>query len=373
MFTFPFLLIYRATVACIPRSLTFRHTVQSDPFDVQLSNSRYKNGGWYTSPSSKYISTRETFFIVMALRLQNRDIEYAAEYVVLLSKYMSSEGQVPWRFSESWSGNIVADYDNNGVPVVDANAQFIIMVSWLYESKPALLKKLYLHTRRAFEWLETFVKEDSFYEPPGASWESSRKHDGYLLTSNVFFCQTIRALELICINQRDTVQQNELADYHTRFKTKIQTELYTTQEVLPRILAVYWNIVPGNFWRSFNQELHYPIPLILSGPVAPETTWEAWMYGIDDQHTTLIYPWLGFLWIALLCQRHQTETASDWWKLYDEFHSKMSLYDIYSPDNLLPICRAFVKSQESHSLTLAMYQAASHGLLSQRHLQYQDV
>mgnify|MGYP006096238709 CR=1 FL=1 len=371
MFELPFVLAYRGLVSCLPNSFA---TVRGIPFDVQLSSNRHKRGGWYTDGGKHGVLTRETFYTLMAFNFCKRDLEYVVEYVTYLSSHMSADGQIPWKFTESWSGSVVPHYTCNNSPVVDANAQFIIMVSWLHENSPQLVQKLYLNARRAHEWLQTFMKEYMFLEPPNSSWETTRQYDdGYVLTTNVLACHSIRAMELICMVVREHTQQKNMLQLHTRVKSKLQEKLFTTQEVLPRILGVYWNILPPNFWRSFNQELKYPIPLLTSGPLVYPTTWDSWMYGCSDQHTTLIYPWIGFLWITLLTKRYQYEIAATWWELYSEFQSESTIYDMYSPETMTPVCRAFVKSQPSHSLSLAMYQAAAQGLLTQKHLQCPDV
>ena len=370
MLKVPFIFAYRGLFACLPK-ITCRSAGRSVPFDVQLSSNRHEKGGWYRSSTERSVVTRETFYTLLALKFCKRDVEYVAEYVLYLSKHMSSAGQIPWKCTESWSGTMTPCYTCNTNPVVDATAQFIIMVSWLYDCKPNIVKKLYLHTRRAHEWLQTFMKDNLFLEPPTSSWETTRQFDqGYMLTTNVLVCQSLRAMELICLVLRESTQQKQMEALHTAVKVQVQEQLFRTQEVLPRILGVYWNILPENFWRSFNQELKYPIPLLTSGPLSYPSTWSSWLYGHDDEHTTLLYPWLGFFWIALLTQRSQHQTAGTWWDFYSDFHSERTVYDMYTPEKMIPVRRAFFQSQSSHSLTLAMYQAAS---LNQKHLQCPDV
>ncbi len=271
---------------------------------------------------------------------------------------MTADGQVPWKFTESWSGTAVPHYKYRTNPVVDANAQFLILLEWLYDTRSKTVQRLYLHARRAFQWLEQFMKDDMFYEPPESSWATSREHTGYVLASNVLVCQSIRSMELICMIQKDKTQQKLMEVMHTRFVTQLQNNLYTTREVIPRILAVYWNMVPVHFWKSFNQELQYPLPLLTDGPQPYPTTWESWMYGTNDEHTTLVYPWLGFLWTAILCTKQYT-LATQWWNRYQDFHTNSTLYSMYTPENLMPVRRAFIKGSIAHSMTLAMHMAGA--------------
>ena len=354
----PFVFLYRGTVSCLPSLFVREETVVS-PFEVQLQDNRCRRGGWYTSKHSRVVETRETFYTIMALKFCNQDVVHIEKFVQRLADNMTADGQVPWKFTETWSGAAVPHYKYRTSPVVDANAQFLILLEWLYDTRSKTVQRLYLHARRAFQWLEQFMKDDMFYEPPESSWATSREHTGYVLASNVLVCQSIRSMELICMIQKDKTQQKLMELTHTRFVTKMQNNLYTTREVMPRILAVYWNMVPVRFWKSFNQELQYPLPLLTEGPQPCPTTWESWMYGTNDEHTTLVYPWLGFWWTAILFNKQQTTLAKQWWHRYQDFHTNSTLYNLYTPDNLVPVRRAFIKGSVAHSLTLAMHMAGA--------------
>lgn len=373
MLRLPFVFAYRGIFSCLP-SISCTTASRSLSFELQLASNKNPKGGWYTSSKTKCVLTRDSFYTLMALKFSKCEVEAVTKYVIYLSEHMSPAGQIPWKFTESWSGTVTPCYTLDNNPVVDATAQFIIMVGWLYDSNVNIVQQLYLNTRRAHEWLQTFMKDQRFLEPPSSSWETTRQFEkGYMLTTNVLVCHSIRAMELICMTLRESTQQKKMEKLHTSVKAKLQGALFATQEVLPRILGVYWNILPVKFWRSFNQELKYPIPLLTSGPLTYPATWLSWIYGYDDQHTTLIYPWIGFFWIALLTKRFQYKTAETWWELYSDFHVESTIYDMYTPEQMLPVQRAFVQSQPSHSLTLAMYRAAADGLLNQTHLQCPDV
>ena len=367
----PFVFAYRGTVSCLPSLFTQPETMVS-PFDVQLTSNGCRRGGWYTNKYSGAVETRETFFTIMALKFCNQDVAHIEKFVQRLADHMTADGQVPWKFTESWSRTSVPHYNYRKSPVVDANAQFLILLEWLTNTRSKTVKRLYLHARRAFQWLEQYMKDDMFYEAAGSSWATSRAHTGYVLTSNVFVCQSIRSMELICMIQKDKTQQKLMEVTHRRFVHNIQNKLYTTQEVLPRILAVYWNMVPVHFWKSFNQELNYPIPLLTDGPQPCPTTWESWLYGTSDEHTTLVYPWLGLLWTALLFTKQQHTIATQWWDKYQDFHTSSTLYDVYTPDNLVPVHRAFLKGGIAHSLTLAMHAAAKSEMSTHTPLQCPD-
>jgi len=358
MFKVPFILLYRSVYACTPQLLSKPdHSVC--PFSTQLKMNECKRGGWYTNNEHRTVLTRETFFTIMALKFCKEDVPHIEKYIERLSKHMTSDGQVPWKFTETWMGEEVPHYTNNNKEVVDANAQFLILLECLYDTRSKTLKRLYLHARRAFQWLEKFMKNYEFYEDYGCSWGNTIKHSGYVLLTNVLVCKSIHSMEIICMSQGDNIQHKLMIKTHGKFKESLQKKLYTSQEVLPRMLAIHWNILPqSTFCDSFNQELKYPIPLLTPGPVLPSTTWDSWLYGVDDIHTSLLYPWIGLLWINILFKMYKTELAKNWWEKYSSYDSDSTLYDIYSPMNMIPIERAFLKSHSCHSLTLSMFIAA---------------
>jgi hypothetical protein len=149
--------------------------------------------------------------------------------------------------------------------------------------------------------------------------------------------------------------QKKCVEKHTRFLKKLRVKLFQTQETIPRILAVYFNMMPSSFWRSFDQEITLTIPLITAGPIEYQSTWESWIYGVSDQHTTLIYPWITYFWICILGKKGKTEMAKEYFKELDDFHSEPTIYSVYDPETLQPVNRAFLKSDPAHSITLAMY------------------
>jgi hypothetical protein len=357
MLQVPFVLLYRSVYACAPQILPKNdHSVC--PFATQLKSNECKRGGWYTNKEHETVLTRESFFTIMALKFGEEDVTDIEKYVHRLSEHMTSDGQVPWKFTETWMGAEVPHYTYKNKKVVDANAQFLILLEWLHDTRSKTLKRLYLHARRAYQWLENFMKNNEFYEDSGSSWENTIQHSGYALLSNVLVCQSIRSMELICMSQGDKKQQELMVKRHGHFTESLQTKLYTSQEVLPRMLAIYWNMLPPRFCKSYNQELKYPIPLITPGPTLPSTTWESWLYGMDDIHTSLIYPWIGFLWTLILFKGYKTNEAKKWWESYALFESRSTLYNMYTPVNVIPVQRAFLKSSPCHSLTLAMFISA---------------
>jgi hypothetical protein len=357
MLKVPFVLLYRSVYACTPPILPSGDPTVC-PFATQLKKNECARGGWYTNKEHRTVSTRESFFTIMALHNCKEDVAHIERYVHRLSEHMTSDGQVPWKFTETWSGTEVPHYTCNGKKVVDANAQFLILLEWLHGTRSQTLKLLHLHARRAYQWLETFMKNNAFYEESGSSWENTIQHSGYVLLTNVLVCQSIRSMELICMSQGEKKHQELMVKTHGHFIESLQKNLYTSQEVLPRMLAIYWNMLPVTFLKSYNQELRYPIPLITPGPCAPSTTWESWLYGTDDIHTRLVYPWIGFLWTLILFKTYKTEEAKKWWEYYGLFEKHSTLYNIYTPMNMKPVRRAFLQSCSGHSLSMAMFIAA---------------
>jgi|TARA_B110000967_G_C18850939_1_gene544580 hypothetical protein len=273
---------------------------------------------------------------------------------------MNRNGQVPARFHAHWWKGEVPHYRSiiKKEPVVDSNMYFIILLWILHEHRPGATKELYLTAQRAFKWLEKHVAADTFYEPVGSSWETTREHNGQLILTNVLMTQAIHSMELIALVNQDNRTKDKCIKLHKRFVQKWQPELYRTQEVLPRILAVYWNIVPSTFIMSFNQEITTIfVPLRTDGPIQYKKTFRSWIRGRDDMHSDIIWPFVGFLWIMVLAKRMRRELAQHWWSSYMEFDAPRTLHNIYSETGK-PIRRAFLRSEAAHAATISLFFAA---------------
>lgn len=356
----PFIYIYRCIIWMCPCMFNIRYS-SYEPFDIQLQNNRCREGGWFTDDYKSLVSTRDTFYTLIALRLRNKGGKETFAFVKRLSKTLTADGQVASGFTYHWLSNQPIYVDNNSHQMsVDANIMFIIMVWWSVEHHHEQLHKYYLHCQRAMHWLDTFTHNHILHEPVGASWEYTRKHDGKLLLTNVLMTQAIRSLELIACTMKDKRLEEMYRDRHRHYVSKWQNEVYKTQETLPRILAVYWNMVPKIFMSSFNQEIHTPhVPLRTSGPIKAASMMRDRVYGRGDLHQTVVWPWVGFLWVAILASRGEKVMARRWWTAYIEMHHAKTLYDIYDRDSGLPIRRAFLKAMPAHSLTIAMQMAAN--------------
>lgn len=357
------ILFYRFIVWMIPCCFKYTHR-HREAFDIQLQWTHSNDGGWYSDFYRKSISTRDTFYVLFGLRLRKLGEVNVEKFVQRLSENMNTKGQVPSMFIPSWYSGENPVYKLDDIDTVDSNAFFLIMVWWMCEKDYTKMNKgLYLYCQRAFRWLENNQCTNTMYEPIGASWETTRQHGGYLLLTNVITIQAIRSMELIAMIQKDTILQEACVEKHGKFIQKWQPELYRTQEVLPRILAVHWGMVPSNFLLSFNQELQATwIPLRTAGPVVDKTTFSSWVRGRSDMHTTVVWPFVGFLWISILAKRMKMDLARTWWASYIEFHYPQTLYDMYSKETGLPIHRAFLKASPVHSVTISMYIAANHSI-----------
>ena len=79
----------------------------------------------------------------MALKFCNQDVVHIEKFVQRLADNMTADGQVPWKFTETWSGAAVPHYKYRTSPVVDANAQFLILLEWLYDTRSKTVQRLY--------------------------------------------------------------------------------------------------------------------------------------------------------------------------------------------------------------------------------------
>jgi len=324
--------------------------------------------GWWTGAYKQEINTRECFYTLLGLLNRKKGTEELEMFVSKLAENMNRTGQVPDRWTVGWWAGETPHYRSRikEVPVVDSNMFFLILMWYNYWDNqgdgPGITADLYLSTQRAFKWLERFIADDTFYEPVDSSWETTREHSGHLLLTNVLMIKTIHSMEMIALVNKDTRLRDKCRALHTKFIQKWQPELYRTQEVLPRILAVYWSIVPASFTMSFNQELNTLfIPLRSEGPIKIRKTLRSWLKGRDDMHTDVIWPFVGFLWILALSKHMKIEAASHWWNNYMDFHAPSTLHDMYDTDGK-PIHRAFLRAEGMHVATISLFLAAKHAL-----------
>lgn len=351
----PFVLFYRLVVwACYCVFKTHNPSISN--VDVQFECLVDRRGGWWENYYQQRVSTRENFYIFLTLRFTKGGQQELEKFVHRLTQAMSNDGQVPHEFKASWYSGQTAQYTSRrrGVPVIDANMQFIIMVYWLYEHRPEKVGQYFLHCQRAWQWLDVNIVSETLHEEIDASWETSRHHNGVLLLSNVLMIHTVRCMELLSMFAKDNRKQQQFKLMYDRCVSTWMPEIYKTQEVLPRILAVHFGIAPRSFIQSFNQCIQTPwIPCRLDGPIAQQSTTHSWVYGYHDQHDTVVWPWVGMLWILILHARGFQDLAKSWWISYIEFHRPDTLYDVYSPETKLPLRRAFLRAQPCHALSIA--------------------
>lgn len=355
-FMIPFVLLYRFMVwACFCLFKTSNPSVAS--IERQFEFLLDRRGGWWQHYYQQRISVRDNFYIFLALRFKHGGYQELEKFIDRLTKLMNNDGQVPCDIIHSWYHGPVAVYRSKrcNTPVIDANLQYIIMVYWLHEYKPTKAAKLYLYCQRAWQWLDVNIVKDTIHEEMDASWETSRKHSGVLLLTNIIMIKAIRCMELLSMYANDERKRRKFVKIHEQCIVKWMPEIYKTQEVLPRILAVHFGIAPRSFIQSFNQSIHSVwIPCRLEGPIKHQTTIHSWIYGYEDQHDSVIWPWIGMLWILVLNSKGFNELANSWWISYIEFHRPETIYDMYSQETKLPLRRAFLKGQPCHTLSLAM-------------------
>ena len=368
----PFILIYRCFISCCCCCSNYRQKFYSTVSE-QLESRRSYRGGWYENIHRDFVNTRDTFLILTALYNTNDEntTDHEWKFLQRLNKHMTNFGQIPWGFYTHWYNGEVPVYENNGVKVVDANAQFIIMLCRYYKKQEydistttdrqhgREMNQLWLSAQRAWEWLQNYIHQDVFIEPIGASWAHSITHNGNVLLTNIYIIQAIRSMELLACFNRNENQMIKFQKKHQKFMARVVPEIYKTQETLPRILAIHWNMVSTNFIPSFNAQLTEPyVPLTVRGPTEHKTTWASYIRGNGDQFTKIVWPWVGLFWIVVLAEKNKVNEVRGWWTAYMEYHKPDTIYDMYSPHTFKPINRAFLKASPMHSLSLAMQIAA---------------
>lgn len=328
----------------------------------QMQSCHSRRGGYWTGSYRRTIDTRECFYTFLGSIDREADKEELQKFVSRLAQDMNTKGQVPARYDAHWFGREIPRYRSkiSEEPIVDSNMFFIILLWAMYDRYQLSIGKYYIAAQRAYQFLDKYVAEDTFYEPTGASWETTREHTNNLLLTNVIMTKTIRCMELIAMVQKDHRLKTLCIERYAKFVKKIQPELYRTQEVLPRVLAIHWNIMPTNFLPSFNQEIETNtwIPLRTKGPVEMPRTTRSIIFGRSDMHAEIIWPFVGFLWIVILEEKCKHHLAKKWWVSYMDFHAPRTLHDMYEPLKGKPIRRAFLTSEACHVSTISLYLAA---------------
>jgi len=361
----PFILCARVIVHFFPCLYKHKKYFKST-LEGQLNTCKSRKGGYWSGAQRKRICTRENFYVFLGEtgKTHNKDMK---TFVNRLSENMNRKGQVPYSWEPHWWAGEEPQYRSKikEVSVIDSNMFFIILI-WELHERQENITELYLPAQRAFKWLEKYIAEDTIYEPVDSSWETTIRHNGHLLLTNIIMTKAIRAMELIAVVRRDDRIRKKCIKMYTKFIEKWQPELYRTQECLPRILGVCWNIVPSTFLMSFNQEIQKKdytwIPLRVKGPVEINKTYSSRIKGISDLHTEIIWPFVGFLWIVICSKKLKRDVAFHWWQSYMDFHAPRTLHNIYDPISGKPVRRAFLKAEGTHAATISMFFAARNGI-----------
>lgn len=362
----PFILCARAIVHFFPCVCKHKKYYKST-LEGQLGSCLGRRGGYWSGERRRYICTRENFYIFIGYTGKTH-VQEMKKFVFRLTENMNRKGQVPCRWEPHWWSGEEPRYRSliKEVSVIDSNMFFLILIWELHIEHQVNISDLYLPAQRAFKWLEKHIANDTIYEPIYGSWETTRKHSGHLLLTNIIMIRAIRAMELIALHNRDDRLKNKCIKMYGKFIEKWQPELYRTQECLPRILGIYWNLVPSTFLMSFNQEIQKKdyawIPLRVKGPVQTTKTYSSRLKGISDMHTEIIWPFVGFLWVVICSKRLKRDVAFHWWQSYMDFHAPRTLHDIYEPKTGKPVRRAFLKAEGTHAATLSMFFAARKGI-----------
>jgi len=349
----PFIFFYRCvfwSCNCLCKNRTRSHI----NIENQLKELSHASGGWWRDKNRQTIDTRDTFYIFLFQKIHNKiDTTKLRTFVNTLSLCMTNDGKVPSAFEYSWTNYRIPIYQHNNKNVIDANMFFIILVWWLRECDESTLKHYYLHAQRAWAWLDISFINETVHESIGASWNTAQKHKGTVLLTNVLNIRCVRCMELISMAQRDEPRMKKFGKIYDRCVSTWVPEIYKTQEMLPKILAIFWNIVPSNFLQSFNQSILTPfVPCRTEGPISQQTTMDSNFYGIADQYDTVVWPWITMLWINILFYRKRKKQLKQWLDKTVDFVYLNTVFDMYDKHTLKPFGRAFLKSQPEHALSL---------------------
>ena len=213
----PFILCARAIVHFFPCTCKHKKYYKST-LEGQFSSCLARRGGYWSGERRRYICTRENFYIFIGYTGKTH-VQEMKKFVFRLTENMNRKGQVPCRWEPHWWSGEEPRYRSliKEVSVIDSNMFFLILIWELHHEHQVNISDLYLPAQRAFKWLEKHIANDTIYEPIDASWETTRKHCGHLLLTNIIMIKAIRAMELIALHNRDDRLKNKCIKMYGKF------------------------------------------------------------------------------------------------------------------------------------------------------------
>ncbi|KAL1511054.1 hypothetical protein AB1Y20_005878 [Prymnesium parvum] len=372
----------------------------STPLAEQLAANWDARSGGFRAGVGVYASvwTRDSFFALFApvgpravrlralcdrLRRHRAAVRRAGPYGYARAEASGARyAHVPFQFNEVWyipstlrgracmrRRPVVLHCDEKyGQPVMDVNAQYVIMVSeafsaspdceWLAEHAEALAQAL------AFYELYADV-QGLVHEKPFGNWEDSLLYCGPRPFTNLMYLEALRraAALLRALGRTPDARKYEaeaeriyepvmrLISAQRDTKTVALAGLWLVDE--PRVelwmremLRMYPNTMPPNRW---------PVP----PPSACCSTLR--IIGQAGYHRDFRWSNVGCLWAAALVRRGFINEGR---AVFDRFEKAVerfgTVHEVYEAETELPVCRSLYRSETRFSMGIGPYLYAKH-------------
>ena len=332
----------------------------------------YRDEGGYAAGYGHYDSvwTRDSFFALLAPVSQKE--ERLRKLVNRLRKDANKEHQVPFTYAEVAyipsiilgrkvlrSGGAKARYydEKLGQPVLDANAQYIIMLheAFLLNNNVEWLRTHATQVDLSLSWYEQFVssKSDGMIdaELPHAGWEDSLLHTGTVAYTNFFYLEALKRADLIReALDMPTKWVSQIAALHPKIMNLVRDQ----RDTVTMSVAALWTKDPEvtEWMRSMVQD--YPKDTLTPNrwPIAP-LSHELLVFrliGQEGYHRTFRWSWVGCLWAVALQHRGLVKEARTVFSRYEALFARYgTVHEVYDPETSTPVSRTFYQSEPCFS------------------------
>lgn len=258
------------------------------PLEEQLAANWDERGGYRAGPGIySSVWTRDSFFAMMAPVPERADrLRALADR---LRDSMSADGAAAFTFNEIFyvpstllgrpvrrtQPNTLFGDEKFGEPVMDASAQYVIMVSQAFEATrdEAWLRSHAEAVCRAMAFYDAHVDAlGRVLEEPFGNWEDSLKFSGAVAYTNVLYLEATRRAAAVCAAVGEASEAARFAKQYTEVRAPVLALVDEKRDTVSVALAVLWGHADAGPLRTAVGELLSTLPDDLTPnrwPVAP--------------------------------------------------------------------------------------------------------
>ena len=341
----PFIYIYNACLDKRTPVKCTKNTAYNICLEVLRKNS--KSFGILASPNEYTdVWTRDAFFSIMGLK--SKGYECSENTIATLTKYQRLDGLIPLYVGPGDAcSKLICRAKSNGVikpiygdsktgnVVTDSCFQYIILVG---DCEPS---------RRAWEFMQQFVKNGLIYENGLGSWMDTVYHRGHVLYTNVLYYKA--AIKLRETRVADTIKLKLVDTLWGGSYFYCSTSIKSFDQV-GNALAIKWLLVDKDKKYSIikYRKEHFRFGLV-NPPCLPKVDHiylPCYFIGNQEYHN------FGWTWVNLLFLSVMDD--SEELKLFEtEIKKRGTIYEIYADYG--PTNQLFCRSQPDFSEAAGMY------------------